>query len=254
MKLWADFHTHTKYSHGSGTIEENVYIALEKGLKAIGISEHGPYNIGIGTKLKDFYSIRDEIEQLKTRYREIDILFGCEANVISLDGELDIPLEMLQELDYVMAGLHPLVWAKTIKDWSKLFLENFLSRKFGILKGKVLKQNTDSLICAINRYDVDIITHPGLRLPIDTERLAEVAKKRKTALEINSGHGFMTVDYVKIAKSCGVKFVIGSDAHIPEDVANFSRGIEIAKKAGLTSNDIINASGGGSEWRKNLSL
>lgn len=254
MKIWADFHTHTKYSHGTGTIEENVYVALEKGLKAIGISEHGPSNVSIGTKLKDFLDIRDEIEQLKTKYREIDILFGCEANVVSLDGMLDIPSEILQELDYVMVGLHPLVWTKTIKDWSKLFLENFLSRSFGILKEKVLKQNTDALICAIDNYDIDIITHPGLHLPIDTKRIAKSAKKRKTALEINSGHGFMTVDYVKIAKSCGVKFAIGSDAHCPEDVANFSRGIKIAKKAGLNTNDIINAGGGEFKWRKNSNL
>lgn len=247
MRLWADLHTHTKYSHGTGSIKQNVQAAIKKGLLTIGISEHGPCNVAIGTKLEDFYNIRDEIERLKNIYREIDILFGCEANVISLDGDLDIPEKILEEFDYVMVGLHPLVWAKTIKDWYKLFLENVLSRNFSILKERVLKQNTDALIYAICNFDIDIITHPGLHLPIDTKKLAKAAAKRKTALEINSGHGFMSVEYAKIAKTCGAKFAIGSDAHKPEDVANFSRGIKIAKEAGLTSKDIINAAEEGEE-------
>lgn len=255
MKLWADLHTHTKYSHGIGSIEQNVQAALKKGLDVIGISEHGPCNIAIGTKIKDFYNIKNEIEQLKTKYTDIDILFGCEANVISLDGKLDIPEKILKEFDYVMVGLHPLVWTKTIKDWSGLFLENILSRNLGIFKERVLKQNTDALICAINNYDIDIITHPSLHLPIDTEKLAKAAVKRETALEINSGHGFLSLEYVKIAKSCCAKFAIGSDAHTPTDVANFSKGIKIAKEAGLTSRDIINAtSRGGKQIWRNLNL
>jgi putative hydrolase len=51
----------------------------------------------------------------------------------------------------------------------------------------------------------------------------------------------MTVEYVKIAKSVGAKFVIDSDAHTPSRVGDFARGIEIAKKAGLATDDIINA-------------
>ena len=41
MQILADYHTHTKYSHGKGTIEENVLEAISKGIKTIGISDHG---------------------------------------------------------------------------------------------------------------------------------------------------------------------------------------------------------------------
>ena len=40
MIITADYHTHTNYSHGKGTPEENVLAAIEKGLRRIAISEH----------------------------------------------------------------------------------------------------------------------------------------------------------------------------------------------------------------------
>lgn len=241
MKLWADFHTHTRYSHGTGTIKQNVEVAIKKGLSAIGISEHGPANIGIGTDLDDFARMRDEVEYLKGIYQDIRILLGCEANIISLDGDLDIPEKILDQLDYTMVGLHPMVWTESLRDGYHLLVENMLQRRMDSLKEKVLRQNTLALIRAIKNHKIAVITHPGLHLPIDTAALAQAAVKLGTALEINAGHGYMTVEYVKIAKRYGVRFAIGSDAHRPADVGNLRRGIEIAKKAGLNENDIINA-------------
>lgn len=241
MKLWADFHTHTVYSHGTGTIRQNVEVAIKKGLSAVGISEHGPANIAIGSHPEDFERMREEIEHLKTLYPDMHILLGCEANVISLDGDLDIPERILKELDYIMVGLHPLVWTQNFKDGYHLLVENLLQRHVESLKQKTMSQNTIALIKAINNYRVFAITHPGLHLSIDTAALAKAAAKSGTALEINAGHGFMTVEYVKIARTFGAKFIIGSDAHRSSDVGNLKKGVEIAEKAGLKEEDIINA-------------
>jgi len=243
MKIWADYHTHTRYSHGSGTIEENVRAAREKGLKVIGISEHGPGNIGLSIKLEDFFKMRDEIERLKSKYRDIQILLGCEANVLSLDGELDIPDDVLAILDYRMVGLHPLIWPRSLRDGLGLLVDNMLARVFKnvSLLEKVMRQNTMALVKAISNNNINIITHPGLHLPIDTAKLARAAAKYGTALEINAGHGHMTKDYVTIAKGNGAKFVIGSDAHHPKNVGEFRRALIIAREAGLNENDIINA-------------
>lgn len=243
MKPFADLHTHTKYSHGKGSIEQNVLAALEKGLSAIGISEHGPANIGIGVKIDKFFDIKEEILRLRKIY-DIDILFGCEANIISIDGKLDIPEKLLLEFDYIMAGLHPLVWAQHLRDYYHILLKNLIAKRFKSLREKVINTNTNAVINAIKYNNIDIITHPGLHLPIDTAKLAKVAAKHNTALEINSGHAYMTVEYARIAKNFGVKFAIGSDAHDPKDVANFSRGIMIAQEAGVMEADIINVGGG----------
>ncbi|MGI6485142.1 MAG: PHP domain-containing protein [Tepidanaerobacteraceae bacterium] len=242
MFLWGDFHTHTIYSHGSGSIEDNVKEAVKKGLLAVGISEHGPANMGIGMKIEDYAKMRDEIEKLKEIY-EINILLGCEANVISTCGKLDIPDKLIEELDYVMVGLHPLVWPLSLSDGYHLVVKNIIAKKINpCLKSQVKMQNTAILINVLNNYKVDAITHPGLHLPIDTAELAKSAAKVGTALEINSGHGFMTEEFVRIAKNHGARFIIGSDAHHPNRVGDFSRAVQIAQKAGLTKKDIINAS------------
>ena len=45
MEILADYHTHTVYSHGKGSIEDNVKVAISKGIKKIGISDHGYKNV-----------------------------------------------------------------------------------------------------------------------------------------------------------------------------------------------------------------
>ena len=64
MQILADYHTHTKYSHGKGTIEENVLEAISKGIKTIGISDHGYKHLAYGIKLNDIYKMREEIDKL----------------------------------------------------------------------------------------------------------------------------------------------------------------------------------------------
>jgi len=243
MEIWGDFHTHTRYSHGKGTIRENVEAAIEKGLSTIGISEHGPSNIAIGTKLEDFYSMKREVEELREIFPNIEILLGCEANVISIDGHIDIPEEILHILDYVMVGLHPLVWTKTLKDANHLLFKNVIARvcKIEALKKRVLVQNTRALIKAIKHYKVKAITHPGLHLPIDTALLAREAAKYGTALEINAGHNNMTKEYIKIALDNGASFIVGSDAHKPRDVGNFDKVMDVIADAGLSWEHIIKA-------------
>lgn len=241
MKIWGDFHTHTVYSHGSGTIKDNVEAAIKAGLSAVGISEHGPANLFMGPRVSDFDKMREEIERLKEIYNNINIYLGCEANIVSLDGKLDIPEKILETMDYVMAGLHPMVWPRSIKDGVFLIADNILARHSRDFKVKALEQNTKALIKAIQNHNINVITHPGLHLAIDTAALAEAAAKAGTALEINAGHSFMTEEYVKIARDFGVKFVMGSDAHHPKNVGNVERAIQIAERSGLTPDDILNA-------------
>jgi len=51
----------------------------------------------------------------------------------------------------------------------------------------------------------------------------------------------MTAEHVKAAAKYGVKFVIDSDAHRPEDVGRLDNGLKIALDAGLDSSQILNA-------------
>lgn len=241
MKIFADYHTHTIYSHGKGTIEDNVKAAIKLGLKEIAISDHGPGHIFFGLKKRDYQKIRHEIDKMNEKYPQIRVLMGVEANLVGLDGTIDVPDELMKYLDILLMGYHTGVMPKDFSSGVNLFGKNALCNYIASLRPVIRKQNTDSMIKAINKYKIDIITHPGAKVDIDTERLAKAAKLRGTALEINSGHGFMTVDYVKIAMREGCKFVINSDAHTPLRVGDFKTGIDIANKAGLTADYIINA-------------
>jgi putative hydrolase len=241
MHVFADYHTHTTYSHGKGSIEQNVKAALDRGLSRVGISDHGPANIGIGTRLDDFPRIRKEIDEMNAKYDKIKVVQGIEANVISIDGELDVPMHVLKKLDMVMAGLHLLVKPASLSDGYQLFFKNQLGKLYRPLSEKARTTNTKALIEALYRYPIEVITHPGLRLDIDTCELSRAAAKKGVALEINASHGYLSDDYIKIALRQGASFMIGSDAHRPEDVGRLENGVSAAKRCGVPPERILNA-------------
>lgn len=245
MKAFADYHTHTRYSHGKGSIEDNVKAALNQNLAEVAITDHGPasYNFKkFGVKSPEvLLDIKAEVHRLQKKYPEIRILAGVEANVIGSDGTLDVSEEILQKLDKVLVGLHLMVIPKSFMDGKRLIYDNLVSYKLSKNKRQEIRShNTKALIRAVNRYQIDIITHPGYRLDIDTMELAKACQKVGTALEINVNHGYLSFDFIKIAAKEGVQFVISSDAHRPEDVGRLSKGVDLVQKMGLPLEQVQN--------------
>jgi putative hydrolase len=238
LNILADYHTHTLYSHGKGTIEENVLEARKKGLKELAITDHGPGHFLYGVSVQNLSKMRKEVDRLNGKYPDIRVLLGLEANVISIEGELDVDQRILSMLDILLAGYHFGAVPATLRDGYHIHFKNIAGRWTGC--ARVRENNTRALIAAINRYPVKIITHPGAKADIDTGMLARAAAEKGVALEINSSHRFMTEDYVRIAKQEGAKFVLGSDAHTPQRVGDVKAAFEVAVRAGLTPGDIIN--------------
>lgn len=71
-----DLHTHTIYSHGKGTIEDNVQAAIARGLSHIAITDHGPGHLFYGVKRRDIPRMRKEVDALNEKYPEIKIHQG----------------------------------------------------------------------------------------------------------------------------------------------------------------------------------
>lgn len=240
MRFLSDFHTHTTYSHGKGSIEDNVLYARKIGLKKIGITDHGPMHMGFGIKEKAIIEMRREVDELNKKYDDIEILLGIEANVLNEDGDLDCTDLILKNIDILIAGYHfgsnPVKFIRDMGFHGRNRFKSFSSKIYD--KAKIA--NTSSFVNAMNRYNIDIISHPGAKGPIDVEKVATAAKQTETALEINNKHGHLTIEEIIIAKKFDVKFSINSDAHKPEDVGNVKLAIERAVKAGLTEEDIIN--------------
>ena len=89
--LFADYHTHTCFSHGTGTPEENVQAALQRGLCAIAISEHGPGHMFYGVRKEKLLALRREVDRLAAKYAgKIQVLMGIECNLTGY-GLCDLP-------------------------------------------------------------------------------------------------------------------------------------------------------------------
>lgn len=241
-EVFADYHTHTLYSHGKGTIIDNAKAAREKGLEVVGIADHGPANWGhIGTtSLEAFDQIIEEVGQVQAGFSDLKILAGTEANIVSYQGELDIPLELQRKLDQILAGFHITVHPKSLKDGVKFLTHWTLGKINQQVKRKARNENTKAIVAAVYNNEINIITHPGLNISIDTPELARACVKCGTALEINAGHGVKSIEFIQAAAHEGVKFAIGSDAHRPEDVGRLEAGVKAAKLAGLNPEQIIN--------------
>ena len=245
MRIFADYHTHTRYSHGIGSIEDNVKVAVQRGLSQIGIADHGPAShsvrrLGVRTA-ETLLDIRAEIHRLQHHYPQIQILTCVEANVIGLDGTIDVPLHILEKLDKVLLGLHLMIKPRSLADGKRLIYDNIVRYKLSQnARDEIRYSNTQALINAINRYPIDIITHPGYRMDIDTVELARACKKANVALEINTSHGFLSEEFVKTAAGEGAKFVISSDAHRPEAVGRVQSGVRMVTRLGLTASQVIN--------------
>lgn len=242
MKLYGDYHTHTIYSHGSGSIRDNVEAALKKGLKEIAICDHGPGHYLYGVKKKNIPIMRKEIDRLNEEYskRDIKILLGVEANLTGFDGSIDMDDELIRQTDILLLGYHYGVVPEGLKNGLGLYIMNPITKFLPIGRKTALELNTMAFVKAINNYSIDFITHPGSKAKVDIRTLAREAGKVGTALEINSKHSQLSVESIEIAMKEDVEFIINSDAHTPEDVGNIEKAIKRAKDAGLPMDRIRN--------------
>lgn len=227
MQILADYHTHTIYSHGKGTIEDNVKEAISKGIKTIGISDHGYRHMSYGVKMKDIGKMREDVDILNEKYKDINILLGMECNILDDNGNIDMNDKVREKLDYIMAGYH---FGSTPTSIKGLFnhCDNY------IIKSEKAKEiNTRGIINAMKNNDIFIITHPGDKGDVYIEDIAKIAKDTDTRLEINSSHGFLNSSQLSKIKHIGNKFIIGSDAHIAKNVGNFEKALKIIKEANI---------------------
>jgi putative hydrolase len=248
MRIFADYHTHTVHSHGRGTVEENALAALECGLRELAITDHGPAHIGIGIpELGTLGLIRAETRQYTRQLPGLSVLAGVEANIVDVDGTLDVPAADLRKLDIVLAGLHWQVWPRSLAA-AGMFLGNLVWRGGGGAAGRRLRNlNTKAAVDAVRRHDIDIFTHPGLRANLDTAELARACAARATAMEVSAAHAFMTPEYVCTCLRAGADLVLSSDAHRPERVGDVAAAVRLVEAAGAPPERILNAACGDRE-------
>ncbi len=223
MEILIDVHNHTIASgHAYSTIQEIAAEASRKGLKYVGITDHGPKMI----KGPHIYHIRNQ-RIIPRIINGVEILKGVESNILNQEGKLDVPDEVLEELDIVLAGLHDVC----IEPWD-------------------VEGNTKALLKVMENENVDIISHPGNpKFPIDKEKFVLKAKETNTLVEINDS-SFRTSregskencrDIALLCKKHRVPVIVNSDSHISFDVGRVDKAINLLKDIEMPEELIINA-------------
>lgn len=242
MALLADYHTHTKYSrnnHGKNTIEQNVRVAYEKGLRQIAITDHGFNQKMYGVRRKDIPQVKAEIEEAQELY-PIDVLLGVEANLISSNGDIDIVPEDYENLDIVLCGFHRLVKSTSKREQMGFVVKNIMCEFFNHTSKKQRIKNTNAYINAMRKYDIDILTHLNHVCKVDIEEVARVAKETNTYIELNGKRLGMSDAEILKCYELGCKFVINSDAHSASRVGDCHLGLQAALRLRLPDSCIAN--------------
>lgn len=221
--ILGDLHVHSHWGVGKGMeiIERLIEAAIKMNYKYIGISDHTKFlAIEHGLNEKQLLEQNKKIKKIKAK---IKILHGCEANIMA-DGSIDIKDEVLAKLDYVIAGVHS---------------------QFKMPKEKM----TERIIKAMRNPNVDIISHPTGRIlqhrdeyQIDFAEILKTARETGTILEINSNPFRLDLNdrNIRKAKEAGVKMIINTDAHQPDQMKFMEYGVAQARRGWAEKKDIIN--------------
>lgn len=224
--LTKDLHTHTIYSHGKGTPEENVLAAVSMGLKAVAISEHGPGHMFFGVRGRRLDRLRREMDRLKEKYAgRIEVLFGIESDLTGY-GVTDIPMELLDVFDVRLLAFHK--GGMPCDGFG--FARSLESLHMG---GSDPVKTAEALLAAGERYKIDIFSHPGLYVKCDIPTLARGAKELGIKLEINAARVTMSDEELRQAADAGAELIIGSDAHWPSRVGDDALALAAARRAGV---------------------
>lgn len=240
MAYWGDYHTHTTYSHGSGTIEDNVVAAINKNLKEIAITDHGFKHLIYNVRREDFNAALQETEELRKKYPQIKINLGLETNFNSAKGYIDIKHSDMPYLDIVVCGYHKLVMPLSVTQNFGFFFPNMILDILKTTTKKMTLVNTNAYIKALERYDIDIFSHLNYGINADIGEIAKACAHYGTKIELNGKKvSISDADIEKIIKS-GAEFIVNSDAHSPERVGDFSKPEAVIERLGIPRELICN--------------
>jgi len=223
MKFVADLHTHTLVSgHAYSTLMENAKYASEIGLEILGVTDHGP-NMPGAPALWYFGNFK----VLPRELYGVKMLYGCEANIIDYEGNLDIPVEVQEGLDIMIVSMH------------EPLMEGGMSADL----------NTATILKAMDNPNVNILGHIGNpRFPIYEEEIVKKAKEKNILIELNNssfvssrlGSDKNCIKIVKLCKEFGQKIIVNSDAHFCFSIGNFSVAEKALKEIDMPQELIIN--------------
>jgi DNA polymerase (family 10) len=223
--IQSDLHVHSTWSDGKNSIAEMAEAGIQRGLSFMSICDHSPFLLSKYQDASYFYQQAEEIDHVNQELKgRFTILKGVEVDIMP-DGTLDLPVELLEKMDLVVASMH-------------------------VQLDQPRETATERLICAIENPYVNIIGHPGGRIypmldiiDLDWERVYRAAAFNQVALEINShkSHPIFDDKKARAAADLGVFITLNSDSHNSGMMADSRFGIALARRANLKREQVINS-------------
>jgi len=155
-----DPHTHSLVSgHAYNTIKEMADAAAKKGIKTLGITEHGPDMVSLTT---DEYFMN--LTAIDRNAYGVLLLLGAEADIKDAEGSLDINENVLSALDIVITSFHKQCYTSGS-----------------------MTENTRAAVKAMEKSFTAIMGHPDDgKFPLDYKELVYAARSCGVILEVNN--------------------------------------------------------------------
>jgi len=219
-----DLHMHSTWSDGKATILEMATAARELGYEYVAICDHTP-NVRVvpGLDADDLRRQGEQIAAVNEELAPFRVLRGTEVD-IRADGMLDLPDDVLAELDWVQLSLHA-----------------------GQRQGRA--ELTRKVTEAMRHPAVRALSHPKGRIinhrppnELDLERTFEVALETGVALETNGLPDRLDLSgpEIKQAIEAGVPIVVSTDAHSVRGLENMRLAVHTARRGWATAADVVN--------------
>ena len=223
-EIRGDLHCHTTWSDGRASVEEMGRAARARGYEYVAICDHTPAVGAVrGLTADDVRRQAEEIAAANEALAPFRVLRGIECDILP-DGRLDLPDDVLAELDWVQASVHG---------------------------GQRMprREMTKRVEEALRNPHVRCLSHPKGRYinrrpenALDLERTFEVALEEGVALEVNGLPDRLDLsgEHVRDALKAGIRIVCSTDAHSVRGLDNMTLSVMTARRGWATAADVVN--------------
>jgi DNA polymerase (family X) len=219
-----DLHCHTTWSDGRTSVEEMGRAARERGYDYLAICDHTPAVGAVrGLTPDDVRRQGEEIAAANELLAPFRVLRGIECDILP-DGRLDLPDDVLAELDWVQASVHggQRMPRREMTARVEAALRNPYVRCLSHPKGRYINRRPEN--------------------ELDLERTFEVALEEGVALEVNGLPDRLDLsgEHVREALEAGVEIVCSTDAHSVRGLGNMELSVATARRGWATAAHVLN--------------
>ncbi len=217
------FHCHTTYSDGKDSIEGMARAAADLGMQGITITDHSAAATYAGGL--DAEALRKQHAEIASlRDLPVKILRGTEADILP-DGTIDVPPEIVPELDLVIASVHQRY--KADEDAMTKRLVTVMRQPFFKVWGHALGR-------LVLRRDP---------IAVRIEEVFDAIAESRAAIEINGDPYRLDLDPINARRAAarGIPFVLSSDAHSARGIGAVRWAVAMARRARIRKRQVLNA-------------